>query len=237
MTFWVAGAVVVGGALNYAGSQSAAGAQESAANNANKTQWDIYQQQRTDQAPWRTQGQWGLNQLQQSLARGFSPGNLTQDPGYQFGLTQGQQGLDRSAAARGRFDSGAQLKASSQFNSDYAGTKYNDAYNRWITQNNELAGLAGVGQTATNATGQAGQNYANQSGQNTIGAGNAAASGYLAGSNSLSNALNQYSGWRMAQPGGGGGGFNYAGGGNGTGAWVDPNSGATYNNPSAYMGP
>lgn len=199
MTFWVAGAIVVGGGLSYLGSQSAAGAQEGAANNASQLQYQQYMQQRADQAPWRLQGAWGLNQLQASLAKGFNPGDLTQDPGYQFGLTQGQQGLNRAAAASGRFDSGAQMKALDQYNQDYAGTKYNDAFNRWITQNNELAGLAGVGQTATNQTDQASQNYANQAGQNMIGAGNAAASGYLAGGNALSNALNQYGGYQMYQ--------------------------------------
>jgi hypothetical protein len=243
MTFWVAGAAVVGGIggalIGSSAASKAAGAQTAAANQANQTSLDEYNQTRSDQAPWRAAGSNALTQLTGNLSKGFSPGDLTKDPGYQFELNQGMQGLDRSAASRGRLYSGAQMKAADTYATDFAGTKYNDAYNRWVTGNNELAGVAGIGQTATNATDQAAQNYGQQYGQNITGASNAQASGYLAQGNALSSALNS----GLAGAAYGMRGYNpsssyaYSGGGVGTGAYVDPSSGATYNNPSAYVGP
>jgi hypothetical protein len=78
-------------------------------------------------------------QKQQLLAaQGQQLGNLENlnladvqnDPGYQFNLAQGQQGLDRAAAAGGGLFSGAALKAASQYNQDFANNYYNQAYSR-----------------------------------------------------------------------------------------------------------
>lgn len=187
----VGAAAAIGGALissNATG--NAVAAQTAAANQANQTSLDEYNQTRTDQAPWRAAGQTALNQLSSNLSTGFQPGDLTQDPGYQFELQQGQKGLNQSAASNGRLYSGAQMNAASTYATNFAGTKYDDAYNRWVTGNNELAGVAGTGQTATNQTDQAALQTGAQVGQNTIGAGNAAASGYLAQGNALTSALN-----------------------------------------------
>lgn len=206
----------------------ASSAQQGAAQDANQTQLDMYNQTRADQAPWRTQGEWGLNQLQSNLAAGFNPGDLTQDPGYQFELNQGMQGLDRSAASRGRLYSGAQMKAADTFATNFAGTKYDDAYKRWITGNNQLSNLAGLGQVATNYTDTAAQNYGQQYGNNVTGAANAQASGYLYQGNSLTNALNGVAayGMRNYQPtppvANGSDPYGYNG---------------TQNNLSAYVGP
>jgi uncharacterized membrane protein len=52
------------------------------------------------------------------------------DPGYEFGRQQGQQAIDRKAAAAGGRISGASLKAATQFGNDYATTGYSTAYNR-----------------------------------------------------------------------------------------------------------
>lgn len=243
MTFWVAGAAVVGavgGALiSSNASGKAVNAQTSAADQANQTALDEYNTTRSDQAPWRAAGQTALNQLSSNLSTGFQPGDLTQDPGYQFELQQGQKGLDQSAASNGRLYSGAQMNAASTYATNFAGTKYDDAYNRWVTGNNELAGVAGTGQTATNQTDQAALQTGAQIGTNTEGAANAAASGYLSQGNSLTSALNSglsgaaYGLRNYSQPTP----YSYNGGGVGTGAYVDPSTGATYNNPSAYPGP
>lgn len=69
---------------------------------------------------------WSLaDQLKQ-----FTGKDLENSPGYQFGLKQGQQALDRTAAARGGALGGGQLKAQTQYAQDYAGTKFNDAFNQ-----------------------------------------------------------------------------------------------------------
>lgn len=250
MSLTIGTAALIGGGLAAAGAiggadissnavSNAAGAQTAAAKDSNQTALDEYNQTRDDQAPWRTAGSNALTQLTGSLSKGFTPGDLTSDPGYQFELTQGMQGLDRSAASRGRLYSGAQMKAADTYATNFAGTKYDDAYNRWVTGNNQLAAVAGVGQTATNQTDQAAQAYGQQYGQNTTGASNASASGYLAQGNALTSALSGVSGaaqygLRNYTPTPS---YNYPSGGNGTGAYVDPSSGITYNNPSAYVGP
>jgi hypothetical protein len=87
-------------------------------------------------------------------------------PDYQYALGQGINALDRSAAARGRLYSGG-------YGQDL--TKYAQGM---ATQNlgnylNRLSGIAGVGQTQSNALAGIGQNYANNVG--TIGMNNALA--------------------------------------------------------------
>lgn len=67
MSFWVAGATVVGGALSYAGANSAANAQERGARDATAETARQYDQTRTDLAPWRTAGGGAIN----TLARTF----------------------------------------------------------------------------------------------------------------------------------------------------------------------
>jgi len=121
------------------------------------------------------------------------------EPGYQFGLQQGQQALDRKIAAMGGRVSGAALKAATQFGNDYGSTKYNAAYQRRQDRLNRLSSLAGFGQTATNASSAAGANAANamsgilqQQGQNA-GAAN------IAQSNIWGNAANQVVGYYQNQ--------------------------------------
>lgn len=55
---------------------------------------------------------------------------LTNAPGYQFGLDQGVQALDRGANAGSGIYSGAQGKALTKFGQDYAGTKLDTVLDR-----------------------------------------------------------------------------------------------------------
>ncbi|MES2182130.1 MAG: hypothetical protein V4493_08535, partial [Pseudomonadota bacterium] len=95
--------------------------------------------------------------------------------------------INQRALQSGGYDSGATLKALTQYANDYGSTKANDAYNRYNTDQsnvyNRLAGISGAGQTATNQVQAAGTNMANQV-SNSIGdAGNARAAGIIGGSN------------------------------------------------------
>lgn len=92
-------------------------------------------------------------------------------PGYQFGLDQGQRGIQASAAARGGLLTGAAVKASDKFATDYATSKYNDLVNQKLaayttnTANvdrpfNQAATLASLGQNATSGVVNAANNYA-----------------------------------------------------------------------------
>lgn len=197
---WLVGGAAVGGALIGANSTNkATKAQTAAANQANDTQWAMYNQSRDDNKPFYDVGVSSLNKL--AALPDFTGADLQNEPGYQFALNEGMKGVTNSAAARGGLLSGAALKAASQYNNDYASTKYNDAFNRDATNKNRLATLAGIGQTASNVNTSSGLSTANNVGQNQLGVGNARASGYLANGNALTGALNQgVSAWKNSQP-------------------------------------
>lgn len=130
-----------------------------------------------------------------SLTRSFTMDDYQQDPGYQFRLDQGQQALERSAAARGGLLSGGALKDTTAYAQGMASQEYGNAYNRFNNDQstiwNRLSGLAGVGQQANNTIAQVGSNTASQIGQNTIGAGNAIAAGQVGSANAISNGISQ----------------------------------------------
>lgn len=72
----------------------------------------------------------------------FTPGDLTQDPGYQFNLAEGTKAADRAQLARGGYFSGGAAKELSQFNQGLADNTYNTAFNRALQGRN--AGLTGA---------------------------------------------------------------------------------------------
>lgn len=126
-----------------------------------------------------------------SLTKQFSAADLAADPvynsGLQFGLDEGVKGINRTAAANGGLDSGATLKALTQFGNDYGSTKANDSYNRYMntqTQTyNKYAGVAGAGQQASSTIGSAGSNAASGISSSDLSSGNAIASGYIGAGN------------------------------------------------------
>ena len=129
--------------------------------------------------------------------------DFTADPGYGFRFSEGQKALDRQAAARGGIMSGAALKAATRFGQDMGSQEYGNAYNRALTSYNtgvasenqlynRQAGLAGIGQTATNLIGQAGAANAANVGNAYGAAGQAAASGYMGMANAVGQGAGQY---------------------------------------------
>lgn len=185
----IGGALIQGGAA-----KDAAQTQADAAAQANKMQWDMYQQNRTDQQPWREAGANALSGLADpSFQHDFTMGDYQKDPGYDFRMNEGQKALERSAAARGGLQSGGTLKALDRYGQDYASNEYQNAYNRFNTNQtqrfNRLSSIAGLGQTANAQTNAAGMNYANQAGSNSMGAANAAGAAGIAGANAWGGAL------------------------------------------------
>ena len=196
----VAGAAigVVGGAM---ASRSAANAQTDAANQANQTQLAMYEQQRADAEPWRQAGMTALGQLGTGTAAGgefnrnFGMADFQVDPGYQFRQQQGQQALERSAAARGGLLNGGTLKALTRYGQDTASQEYGNAYNRFnndqSTRFNRLSSLAGIGQTASRDVANMGMSTAGAVAGNQLAAGNARASGYVGTANALTSGIGQ----------------------------------------------
>jgi hypothetical protein len=130
MTFWVAGAVVVGGALTANAAGAAADSQAASTEAGIAEQRRQYDLTRADQAPYRDVGARSLGRLEIENDWALNPASVQLDPGYEFARQQGQQAIDRRTAAAGGRISGAALKAASQYNTDYATTGYSTAYNR-----------------------------------------------------------------------------------------------------------
>jgi len=137
----------------------------------------------------------------------FTYNDLTSDPSYKFRLNEGLKSLDAQAAARGGLISGNALKAAEDYGQSAASQEYQNAYNRYQQNRNNLLNplqsLTGTAQTTSQQLGSAGQTMATNAGNTMMAAGNAAASGYLgqgqAWNNALSGVSNSLTGSLMAQ--------------------------------------
>lgn len=103
-------------------------------------------------------------------------------PSYGFRLEEGISALDKSAAARGKLNSGAQGRALQRYGQGLAASEFGDYANR-------LASLAGVGKSATTTTAQAGAASAATQGQFIQNKGTARASGYAGVANAVSGGV------------------------------------------------
>lgn len=195
---WIqAGAALGSAAIGSVFGNKAAKKQEEAAKAAREQQTLQFAKVREDQAPYRAAGYEALSQL--AGLSNFDPTptheQVANEPGYQFGMLQGRNALEGSAAASGGLYSGNALKALTQYANDYASTKYNDAWNRqqqgFSNRWNRLAGLAGIGQSATNQVNAYGQANANNNAQYGMDAANAGAANQIGQANIWGNALNQ----------------------------------------------
>ena len=199
----------------------------------------IYDEQKAQQAPYLQQGQSAIGKLGSLMGgtdpfesylqksglqggldaylkqKGVSNYGFLNSPQYQFLQKQGQQALDRSAAARGMGYSGAQMKAAQQFGQGLASQQYDNEYNRAAKEYfnkydqargqfgdyyNRLAGIAQGGQQTAQSLGSMGSQYATNA-SNTLGGlsneqsnilgqqANARASAYAAKANALNNTL------------------------------------------------
>lgn len=190
------GAVLGAAGIGAAGSIISSNNASSAAKDASNTQLQMYQQTRSDLQPFASSGASAMSQLANIF--GFGPGGsgqpsaaaatsqLTQFPGYQFGLSQGTQALDRSAASRGLLLSGAQLKDTQQFGQQYA------MQQAWQPYVSGLQWAANLGENAAAGTGQAGATAAAGAAQAQLAGGSAAANGVAGVTNSLQSGLQAY---------------------------------------------
>lgn len=205
----IAGAGILGAGASIYGASQAANAQENAANQANATQLQMYNQQRKDLAPYTEAGTEGLNALRSYLGVGgdtsaanyggynqrFGMDQFTADPGYAFRLSEGMKGLNANAAARGGLISGAALKAATNYGQQAGSQEYTNAFNRFMQQKEaERSGysdLTRVGQAAAAGTAAAAGQYGTAAAQNINNAGQAQASGYVGMTNAINQGLGQ----------------------------------------------
>lgn len=207
-----AGASLIGSKKQASAENNASTTEAQEAQNALNFQEQQYNTEQSQLAPYLKAGTTALGQLNGGSLPSFqAPTGATEqnDPGYQFRLTQGQQALENSAAAKGGLLSGNTGEALQQYGQNYASNEYQNVYNRAMNNYNtnvigpynRLAGLAGIGQQAQ-ATGAAqGQqaasnlgsidiNLGQQLGNNDQNAAAATASGYTGAANSLNGGVN-----------------------------------------------
>lgn len=199
-----AGSSLASGLLGSGAAKTAANDQLAAANLASQTQLGIFNQTQANLQPYNTAGQSALSQLAKLFGLGPGGGGtpnaaaatsaLTQFPGYQFGLQQGNLAQQQSAASSGLLLSGAQLQASQQFGQNYA---MQNAWNPYVSQLNQLSTL---GENAGAQQGTIGANTGANVAQTQLAAGQAAASGVVGSTNALTGGINSgiYSGLNSA---------------------------------------
>lgn len=209
----------VGGILNANAARDAAATQAAAANTATQQQMDMFNKINAQQAPYRAAGYNALNQLgglgsgsyqkydangnpigigtgSDYLTHQFNAADLKSGlaPNYDFMLQQGQMANQRAANAAGGGLGGNALTGLQRYTQDYAGNAYQNAFNNYQTQRNNiyntLAGIAGIGQTGQNATNTAAQNATNAATQLGIGSAAAQAAGTVGSTSAYTGALN-----------------------------------------------
>lgn len=223
----IVGTAVVGGAASYLAAGEQAGAAKAASNQSlqatretNALTKEMYEQGREDLEPWMIAGENAIKKLETQPDFRFTSKDFKfmADPGFEFRLNEGINALDRSAASRGRILSGAQDKAITSYGQDMASQEYQNAYNRWQseeanrfnreqsvynTNENHDRYLAGQGQAAAAGQAAAGNDMANTTANTTmagitasnnalISAGDANASGITGIAKSINRGVENY---------------------------------------------
>lgn len=217
---YMTAAQIGSGLLQANAATKAADIQAAAADKALAQQQANFNLINAQQAPYRGAGYGALNQLAQMgsgqtqmydetgkpmgavsgatdyLTHQFDATDLAKGlaPNYDFMLQQGQMANQRAANVGGGALSGNTLQGLQKFTQDYAGNAYQNAFNNYQNQRqniyNTLAGIAGIGQTGQNAANTAGTNLANAASQLGVGSAGAQAAGQVGQTNALANTAN-----------------------------------------------
>lgn len=187
----VAGAVISGVASYYAAKQQKKGAEEAARLQAEQQQKALEEQKKqySKVEPYLLEG---LQKYETLLTK---PESYQKTPGYMFRL---QQGLEAAGIpANGRFLSGAQIRAATQYGQNYATAEYQNALN-------QAAGLgalaSGTYQPMAQYAGAVGNIYGNigtAQAQGVLGASQARAAGILGIGSAASQGIQNYQLARM----------------------------------------
>lgn len=204
--------MVAGAAISALGSYLASKNQQHGSSSAADTAQNIFDQTFAAGQPYRDAGAAATARLRDllgisdntgaqgfgSLTSNFTPADFlaNKDPGYAFQLKTGAQALQNSQAANSGVLSGAALKDLIGFNQGMAATGYQNAFDRWMNQNNavysRLGNLATLGQNSAANAGSSGANFANIIGNAQMSGANAGAAGIIGASNSINSGLGYY---------------------------------------------
>lgn len=136
-----------------------------------------------------------------SLLKKYTGADLASEPGYQFRQSEGQKGVERSAAGRGGLFSGQAGKALTRFNQDFASNEYQNAFNRDASQKAQtygmLSGQSAQGLNAATQTGNFGANAAAQGANYTTQGANAQAAGIVGQANAINGGIQNYQNYNL----------------------------------------
>ena len=149
-----------------------------------RRQFDIGQ---ANQQPYLQAGGKSVNALTDLLGLGqggyaAAQSQLENSPGYQWWFNQGNQAINRSAAAGGMLNSGNVLSELAKYGQGMASQEYGNRVN-------QLAGLTRTGQASASGMAQQGNNYAQNYGNTITGIGNARALGDITSGNAWQSGI------------------------------------------------
>lgn len=215
---YMVGGQAATGLLQANAAKEAANIQSAAAQSGTALQGQMFNTINQQQAPYRTAGYGALNDIGSlgsgtyemydaagnPTGQGQGSGYLTKQfdandlksglaPNYNFMLEQGQMANRRAANMGGGAMGGNAMQGLNKFTQDYAGNAYQNAFNNFQGQRNNiyntLAGIAGIGQTGQTATNQAAANATNAATSLGIGSAAAQAAGQVGSTNALANTV------------------------------------------------
>lgn len=192
--FTTAAASLFGASRQASAAKSAAQTQAASASEAMQMQREMFETLNAQQAPYRelAAGEGGaLSRIREMLpffTRPVTGEDIQGMPGFQFGL---QQGLGAVGQQMNVMGGGSNVeRARQRFAIDYT---MQQALPQYLKQResiyNTLASIAGLGQTATQASGQVGMGTAGALSQLGIGAGTALAGGQIGAANAMAGGL------------------------------------------------
>lgn len=190
-----------------AGDAANAATQASSANNA--TTLGIYNANKANAQPFINNGVQASNQQAALLGLGGDPTAAQNaftkylgSTGYNFQLGQGLNAVNNNYATRGALDSGAEVKALS----DYAQGQASNSFQNYF---NNVGGVTNTGLAATNALAGVGTNVSGQIASNNNNAATAQGNAAIAQGNAFSNGLGSAVKSITGSSYGGGGGGNW----------------------------
>lgn len=205
----VPAALAIGGAASAAGAigsgiiqgqaaTKAAGEQAQAATTASNNQLVMFNTTQANLKPFVQAGQTAIGELGTqlpTLTAPFQPtmAQLSQTPGYQFALQQGELGVQNSFAAQGLGTSGAAVKGAANYAEGLASTTYQQQFQNYLSQNQQIynmySNLGSVGENAAAQTGSLGQQATSTANSYLTSGAAASAAGTVGAANAASNAL------------------------------------------------
>ncbi len=184
---------VLGGIFGSSSAKKAARAQAEAQRAAIAEQRRQFDETQRLLAPYRGVGEQAIAQYNRLMGLGGEAPDYSTffaSPDYLWALQQGQQALERSAAARGGLFSGNTGVALTEFGQGLASQQLGNYMNR-LTQ------LMGIGQSSAAGTAAAGQQTAQGIADSLAGIGDARSSGIIGANNAWMNALGRIGGLAM----------------------------------------